>query len=191
MKDSKLIILSALAALIAIPLLTGSKPAKVTKAERVKRGEYLVSFGCCHDCHTPKKFGPNGPVEDSMRLLAGHPEETKLSPAPKLQPGSWVASCNDHLTAWSGPWGVSFAANLTPDNNTGLGIWTEEMFLKAMKTGKHMGSGRDILPPMPWQYVSKLNDDDLKAIYAYLRSIPAVKNRVPDPVPPAGKPTFE
>ena len=76
------------------------------------------------------------------------------------------------------------AANLTPDQNSGLGIWTEEMFIKALRTGRHMGASREILPPMPWSNYSKMTDDDLKAVYAYLRSIPAVHNRVPEPIPP-------
>jgi hypothetical protein len=88
------------------------------------------------------------------------------------------------LTAWSGPWGVSFAANLTPDQNTGLGTWTEDMFVKAIRTGKHMGVSRPILPPMPWQDIAAMSDGDLKAIYAYLRSIPPIVNHVPDPIPP-------
>jgi hypothetical protein len=88
------------------------------------------------------------------------------------------------LTAWSGPWGQSFAANLTPDKNTGLGIWTEDMFIKAIRTGKHMGTSRDILPPMPWQAFAQMTDADLKGIFAYLQSIPAVTNHVPDPIPP-------
>lgn len=95
------------------------------------------------------------------------------------------------LTAWSGPWGISYAVNLTPDENTGLGIWTEEMFLTALKTGRHMGVSRPILPPMPWQVYAFTSDSDIKALYAYLRSIPAIKNRVPDAViaePPAAKP---
>jgi hypothetical protein len=95
------------------------------------------------------------------------------------------------MTAWAGPWGISYAANLTPDLNTGMGIWTEEMFIQAMRTGKHMGVSRDILPPMPWQNLATLEEDDLKAMFAYLRSIPAVVNHVPDPVPPDGQPMFE
>ena len=89
------------------------------------------------------------------------------------------------------PWGISYAANLTPDLNTGLGIWTEEMFVKAMRTGKHMGIGRDILPPMPWQSLSQLTDDDLKAVYAYLRTVPTLANHVPTPLAPGGKLDFE
>ena len=70
---------------------------------------------------------------------------------------------NDDLTAWSGAWGVSFAANLTPDETTGIGLWCEELFVNAIKNGKHMGAGRPILPPMPWFWYNQLPDDDLKA----------------------------
>ena len=78
--------------------------------------------------------------------------------------------------------------HLTPDPDTGLrsSAWSEDAFLKAMKTGKHIGTGRDIQPPMPWQMYSVLGDDDLKAIWAYLGTIPAVKNEVPDNIPPPG-----
>jgi hypothetical protein len=88
-------------------------------------------------------------------------------------------------TAFSGPWGVSFAANLTPDQNTGLGIWTEDMFMKTLRTGRHMGASREILPPMPWFNYGEMTDADLKAVYAYLRTIPPVHNRVAVPLPPA------
>jgi hypothetical protein len=80
---------------------------------------------------------------------------------------------------------VSYAANITPDQNTGLGIWTEEMFIKAIRTGRHMGTSREILPPMPWPAFRNASDDDLKAIYMYLRTIKSVVNHVPDPQPPA------
>ena len=72
--------------------------------------------------------------------------------------------------------------NLTPDKNTGIGIWTEEMFLSALKTGRHMGVSRPILPPMPWQAFRNLSDADLKAIFSYLRTIKPVHNRIPDPI---------
>jgi hypothetical protein len=89
-------------------------------------------------------------------------------------------------TAWAGPWGVSYTSNLTPDQSTGIGIWTEDMFIRAMRTGKHMGTSRTILPPMPWSWFGKMRDQELKAIFAYLKSIPPIHNRVPDPEPPAG-----
>jgi Cytochrome c len=85
---------------------------------------------------------------------------------------------------------VSFAANLTPDKETGIAEWSEETFINAMRAGKHQGqsNGRDILPPMPWQDIKAMTDDDLKAVFAYLRSIPAVKNHVPLPVLPGTAP---
>ena len=89
------------------------------------------------------------------------------------------------LTAFAGPWGVSYAANLTPDQNTGLGVWTEDMFVKALRTGKHMGTSRPIQPPMPWMWAGQATDDDLKAMFAYLKSIPPVVNHVPDYQEPA------
>jgi mono/diheme cytochrome c family protein len=164
-------------------------PAAAPAQSQVERGHMLVIGGGCHDCHTPKKFGPNGPEPDMSRMLSGQPESDKIT-APFAQPkGSpWTTHANDHLTAWSGAWGVSFAANLTPDMNTGLGIWTEDMFVKALKTGKHMGTSRPILPPMPAFWYGQLPEEDLKAIFAYLKSIPAISNRVPVPLDPTGKP---
>jgi cytochrome c553 len=146
----------------------------------VQRGEYIVTAGFCHDCHTPMKEGPNGPEPDMTRALSGHPENLKVS-MPKV-PSGWLAMGNSTFTAWAGPWGISFTANLTPDQNTGLGVWTEDVFIRAMREGKHMGGGRPILPPMPWMYVAKYSDDDLKAIFAYLKSLKPIANRVPDPI---------
>lgn len=154
-------------------------------ARRVERGKYLVTVMYCNDCHTPFKMGPNGPEPDMSRMLSGHPEGMKVSPAPKLS-GPWMMAGSGTDTAWAGPWGISYTANLTPEQNTGIGIWTEDMFLKAMKTGKHMGTSRPIQPPMPWQWIGKATDEDLKAIFAYLKSIPPIVNHVPDYEPPAG-----
>lgn len=156
----------------------------------IARGKYLVTIAGCNDCHTPLKMGSTGPEPDMNRMLSGHPEKPTLPDPPALPPDAawnWAGSATS--TAFSGPWGISYAINLTPDQNTGLGIWTEEMFIKAMRTGRHMGQSRPILPPMPWQAVAAMTDEDVKAVYAYLRSIPAIKNRVPDAVvaepPPA------
>jgi hypothetical protein len=115
------------------------------------------------------------------RYLSGHPEKEKNPPGPKLSNG-WIAAVNATGTAWAGPWGISYTANLTPDQNTGLGIWTEDLFIKAIREGKHMGTSRPILPPMPWPAFRNLNDDDLKGIFAYLRTIPPIANHVPDAV---------
>jgi len=183
----KYLLPAAVGAIALGALLVGSMPPAPAQREAkpqtlVQRGEYLVRFGDCSACHTPLKFGPNGPEPDLTKFLSGHPADTKLPP-PELKPGPWFAATAG-MTAWAGPWGISYAANLTPDVNTGLGIWTEEMFLRAMRTGKHMGAGRPILPPMPWQAAANLTDADLKAMFAYLQSLPAIANRVPEPVTP-------
>ena len=189
MKTLKLALLAALCAAPALFILGAEKSKKPANADRVARGRYLVSFGGCNDCHTPLKMTDHGPVPDLARMLSGHPHDTSL-PSPDLKPGPWFAATAS-MTAWAGPWGITYAANLTPDTNTGLGIWTEDMFLKAMRTGRHMGASREILPPMPWRNLAGLNDDDLKAIYAYLRTIPAIRNEVPAPVSPGGNVSLE
>src|SRR5438552_13438971 len=106
------------------------KAAAPAQASGVDRGKYLVTIMGCHDCHSPKTN--NEP--DPKRLLSGHPANDKLPgvPAGLLAPDKWGTLANNHLTAWVGPWGVSFAANLTPDKVTGLGSWTPEMFVKAL-----------------------------------------------------------
>lgn len=158
---------------------TASADAQAPAGDPVKRGEYLVNFGGCHDCHTPLKMGPRGPEPDVDRALSGHPAALKMPAAPKVQePWGWAGAST--MTAFAGPWGVSYAINLTSDD-TGVGKWTEEMFVQAMRTGKHTGVGRPILPPMPWQNVARLSDADLKAVFAYLKSVKPVKNVVPPP----------
>ena len=167
------------------PASSAPAPAAAPAPNPVDRGKMLVIGGGCHDCHTTKKMGPGGPVPDMDNILSGHPESIKISAPFKPAAGSpWTIATNDTLTAWSGPWGVSFAANLTPDPDTGLGM-TERNFVIALKTGAHLGTARPILPPMPWEWYSQLGEDDLKAIYAYLKTIPAKKNQVPPPIPPA------
>ena len=147
---------------------------------QVERGKYIVSTSACHDCHTPVKMGPNGPEPDMSRMLSGHPETIKITQQAKLS-GPWMAAGSQTFTAWSGPWGISYTANLTPDPS-GLAAWTEDIFIKAIREGKHMGTSRPILPPMPWPVYRNFTDEDLKAIFAYLKTIPPVKNHVPDPM---------
>ena len=170
---------------------SATAPAALTGQAQIDRGKLLIIGGGCHDCHTPKTMTPRGPEADMSQLLSGHPESAGVPQPFKGDGGPFTTHTNDHLTAWSGAWGVSFAANLTPDQNTGLGIWTEEMFLNALKQGKHMGTARPILPPMPWNWYGQLPDEDLKAMFAYLKSIPAISNRVPIPLDPTGKPIEE
>src|ERR1043165_2102526 len=152
-----------------------------SSAARVERGRQLVTFGGCNDCHTPLKMGAKGPEPDMSRALSGHPSQLVMGAPPQLS-GAWVWSAAGTNTAFAGPWGISYARNLTPDRVSGLGIWNEEMFIKTMRTGRHMGVSRPLLPPMPWQNLNPLPDEDLKAIFAYLRSIKPIRNEVPEAV---------
>jgi mono/diheme cytochrome c family protein len=149
----------------------------------VERGRYLVSLGGCNDCHTAKVPGPNGaPVLDTSKLLSGHPE---TAPVPSwssenIERKRVVAATNGSLLAKLTPHGPAQAVS------TGIGEWSEETFIQMARTGKHQGqpNGRAVLPPMPWESLKGLTDDDLKAVWAYLKSLPPVKNQVPFPVPP-------
>lgn len=156
-------------------------------SDPVARGRYIVTVSGCNDCHTPWHMGPNGPEPDMSRMLSGHPENAEM-PTPPAPVGPWVVAAAATNTAWSGPWGVSYTANLTPDPETGLGRWTQRNFTETIRTGRHLGRGRAILPPMPIPMYRNFTDADLEAIYAYLQSIPPVRNRVPEPLPPVPAP---
>jgi mono/diheme cytochrome c family protein len=174
--------------LVLGPALLAPFPAHAQDAasrDRISRGEYLVTITGCHDCHTPLIMGESGPQRDPRRILSGHPQDMVIdAPAPRSQ--QWGGAFAPTLTAWSGPWGVSFTANLTPDPETGvLRDFTEEQFIQTMRTGRHQGRGRKILPPMPWDVYAKMTDEDLKSVFAYLRQVTPVRNKVPDPLPPA------
>jgi mono/diheme cytochrome c family protein len=178
-------------ALVALPGAVGWRMPQAAPAEkpaadrtRVERGAQLVQTMGCHDCHTPWKLGPRGPEPDMTRALTGHPEQMMMPPPPKLPEGPWVWMGSATNTAFAGPWGVSFTANLTPDRETGLGDWTEEMFIATMRTRRHQGKGRPLLPPMPAQIIAALPDEEIKALFAYLQSLQPVRNRVPAPIDP-------
>jgi len=154
------------------------------KSQQIARGKYLVDIMGCHDCHTPVKMGDKGPEWDMTRALSGHPEQVPMPPAPALPPGPWGVTMALTGTAFAGPWGTSFTKNLTPDKETGLGDWTVEEFIATMKTGRERGKGREVLPPMPVQNLRALSDADIRSLFAYLQSLPAIKNRTPQPVEP-------
>ena len=179
--------ISMFAALLLIQISCTQEVGNKTlsQEEMIALGKYIVSTGGCDDCHTPKIFTENGPEFDTTRLLSGFPEGEVL---PSLDmdmigPDKWIAT-EKHLGAWVGPWGISYAANLTPDTATGLGIVTEEMFIKTLREGKLKGMMRPLLPPMPWQVYGMKTDQDLKAMYAYFQSLKPIHNEVPQPVPP-------
>jgi hypothetical protein len=158
-------------------------PAELSHEQLVERGAYMVTIMGCNDCHTPKIFSANGMELDSSRLLSGHPAEEKLAPVPA---GQGFMHFSPGLTAAVGPWGVSFTANLTPDP-LGLGGWSFDQFKTAITHGKYRGieGGRSLLPPMPWQNLVNIHDEDARAIFAYLQSLKPVSNRVPAPIPPS------
>lgn len=156
----------------------------LTQEELIAHGKYIVNTSGCGDCHTPKVFTAHGPEFDTTRNLSGASQDIVLPPLDvKMLAGNWIAT-EMNLTAWVGPWGISYASNLTPDNGTGIGGLSEEMFIKTLREGKFMGVGRPLLPPMPWQVIGQKTDEDLKAMYAYLHSLKPINNKVPDPVPP-------
>ena len=157
----------------------------MTKQELIAKGKYLVNAGGCNDCHSPKVMTNMGPVPDTTRLLSGHPAN---EPTPELDLktaglNNWIIAGMD-FTYYLGPWGISFARNLTPDSATGIGAWTLHDFVNTLRNGKHLGTGRNLLPPMPWQSIGQMKDADLNAMFTYLQSIPAIHNEVPNPVPP-------
>lgn len=159
-----------------------------SQSDMVQRGKYLVeTVGACGHCHTPR----TGAEYNMDMYLAGHPAN---APYPRynfsmMQQGIFILT-SPQMSAFSGPFGTSFASNLTPDNETGLGEWTEKMFIDAMRTGHHQGnmSNRKIFPPMPTKHYAEMNDADLKAIWAYLRTIKPVKNEVSPPLNQRGRP---
>lgn len=157
---------------------------EMDSTEMIKRGEYLVDLGGCHHCHSPKMMTENGPVPDPNRLLSGHPAGEALPPADTETAKGYVLFTMG-LTSSTGPWGTSFAANLTPDAS-GIGTWTEEQFFKAIREGKFKGldGSRPLLPPMPWQDFAKMTDQDLRSVFVYLKSLKPVENVVPSTIPP-------
>jgi hypothetical protein len=151
----------------------------------VKRGAYLVQLGGCHDCHTPVKLDPelNMPLPDLSRALSGHPEGAPDPAGAYVKPD--IGVIGPTFTSFAVPFGVVYSANITSDPTTGIGAWTEEAFVKSMRTGKRGGAGRPILPPMPWVNLAGATDEDLRAMFAFLQSTTPIKNAVPRPkVPP-------
>jgi mono/diheme cytochrome c family protein len=183
---SSLKMLVRLALLVVASFARAEAPPPATAVSEVlARGKYLVTIAACNDCHTPFKMTPAGPAPDMERMLSGHPEQLVMPAAPALPAGPWLATVGATNTAWAGPWGVSFTANLTPDRETGLGKWNVRTFTETIRTGRHLGRGREILPPMPIAMYRNFTDSDMAAIFAYLQSIPAIRNKVPEPRPPA------
>jgi mono/diheme cytochrome c family protein len=128
----------------------------------VERGKYLVTLGGCNDCHTPGYFFGK---PDMSRYLGGSEVGFEM-------PG---------LGVFHGP-------NLTPDAETGLGKWSAEEIVTAVTKGQRP-DGRMLVPIMPSHAFANLTRDDARAIAAFLKSLPVVKNKVPGPFGPTEKPT--
>lgn len=194
-REKSILLGAALLASLGVILAAGaSRPApapqkavvKMTRQQQVARGKYLVTIGGCHDCHTPWVMQANGqPGPDMSRALSGHPQQFPITEGVQFKSDRWGYAGAATNTAFSGPWGVSFAANLTPDQLTGTGIWTFDMFKKTIRTGRHWGVARPILPPMPWFNYREMTDEDLEAVYMYTRTLKPINNEVPLPIPPA------
>lgn len=161
---------------------TENKTAILDSTQKVMRGEYLVSIIGCDDCHSPKKMGPMGPEIIPELRLSGYPSTRAIQKADSNVVKQGWALFGGDLTSAVGPWGMSFAANLT-SSETGIGNWSEAQFIKAIREGKYKGmdNSRPLLPPMPWFVYKNMNDEDLKSIFAYLQTIKPVENIVPAP----------
>ena len=165
------------------PAATATKESFGGFESQLKWGESLVTNGGCNDCHTPKKMGPNGPEDDMSLMLSGHPAQM---PPPDFDPKEAAKKgliVTQTFTSWTGPWGTTYAVNLTSDT-TGIGGWKEEQFVKSLHELKWMGleGTRPLMPPMSMMPATRMSDEELKAIFAYLKTTPAIKNVSPDAV---------
>jgi cytochrome c len=159
-----------------------SEPA----GDQVEAGMALVEEWKCSYCHTPEIEGPEGrAIPDPDRLLSGHPSDEEIPELPDMimtSPEYMEFLDNLDTTVWATDNRIVFTANLTPDDETGIGTWTEEMFIATIRSGQHAGVGKRIKYPMPWQELAELDDAELAAIYAYLRSVKPVSNKVPESI---------
>jgi len=193
MKKISLIVIAVVAVQIMLNTSSCNNNVVETESEKetpkpeeiVEKGKYLIEIMGCNDCHSPKKMGPNGPEVIPELMLSGYPATREIVKFDSKMISAGFSIFYPDLTAAAGPWGVSFAGNLTP-HETGIGNWSEEQFKKALTQGKYKGidGARTLLPPMPWMNHVNLKEDDLHAMFMYLKSIPAVNNLVPAPIPP-------
>ena len=192
MKKLFIIIALPFMALLLLCCTGNQQPAEEVKAEikaavnPVAEGEYLITIMGCHDCHSPKQMTDLGPRIIPELAWSGYPADRKLPDlnTDALEKG-W-GLYNHDLTAFVGPWGVSFAANLTSDV-TGIGTWTEEQFRISLVEGWYKGvpNSRKLLPPMPYENFADLRDEDVHALFEYLQSTKPVSNVPPQPIPPS------
>ena len=124
----------------------GEKPfTEGMMSDKLKKGFYLVTIAHCMECHTPMEKGVR---RWDTRLGAGGFE-------------------------FHGPWGVSVSRNITSSKTKGIGAWTDDEIKRAITAGVSK-DGSKLKPPMGYQYYATLTPDDLDAIVAYLRTVPAL-----------------
>lgn len=147
----------ALSLAVAAACLALPSVSNAADEAQLARGKYLVTLGGCTDCHTPGYF-LGGP--DMSRYLGGSDVAFEI-------PGL----------------GAFIGRNLTPDKETGLGDWTAEQIVTALRTGERP-DGRVLAPIMPYHALANLTDDDAMAIAQFLMSIEPVRNEIPGPFGP-------
>ena len=189
----KVTIVFALAALTTTILVyscqnpsSASEAVTISQDSLVKKGAYLVTIMGCDDCHTSKIMGPQGPQLDMNNRFGGHLSSMPLGPIDtSVLSKGWVLF-NMTQTATFGPWGISYAANISSGEH-GIGNWTLDQFKLALREGKYKGmkESRPLMPPMPWQNYKQLKDEDMEAMFAYLKATKPVDNVVPAWVPMA------
>ncbi len=149
-------------------------PKEWEQKSYVERGKYLVDhLAECVGCHTP--LGPGGPGDSDMNLyLSGVPEKfagVKIGPP--------------QVAGFPGPGGAKYyPKNITPDPETGIGKWSEEQFVKTLKTSIRPDGTRYDSSDMPWNYFKNMKEEDIRAIYRYLRTVKPIRNKVPANVSP-------
>jgi mono/diheme cytochrome c family protein len=152
---------SLIGAALAAGVAFGASAAFAADSQ-AERGKYLVTIAGCNDCHKPGYFLGK---PDFSRALSGSDVGFTI-------PG----------------FGAFIGRNLTPDEDTGLGNWTDEQIITAFTKGVRP-DGRQLAPIMPWQELAALSPDDAKAIVAYLRTLPPVKHAIPGPFGPHDTPS--
>lgn len=160
---------------------------EIYRKYNIERGKRLVERGQCSQCHTPKIKTTLGYKPDKDRFLSGYDQDQELPDLPyaKIMAGETEKMFyTTDATVWVGRWGVSFAANLTPEPETGIGNWKEEDFIDIFRGNRHFAEGAEVISPMPVNVYSRLGFFELRSIFIYLQTLPPVVNSVPVRIPP-------
>lgn len=164
-----------------------SEQEEVYRKYNIERGKRLVELGGCSQCHTPKIRTTLGNKPDKDKFLSGYPAD---KPLPDLPYAEIIAGETEKsfyttdATVWVGRWGVSFAPNLTPDVETGIGSMSEEDFIEIFRKKEHFSQENPLITPMPVNVYSQLSFFELRSIYIYLQTLEPISNEVPTRIPP-------